>query len=211
MHEYITNAEPSKPAPGLEGAILAGGKSRRMGWEKLLLPFGEGTVLDAISAALSPLVERVRLIGRAPAAGLPTSQPDVHPGLGPLSGIHAALATSKREAVLVVACDMPFVTTAFLQGLVRALTAEDDAVMPSPGGEPVPVCALYRVRCLEAAARRLERGDLAARDFARSIKCRFLGDREIARIDPGGRALLNLNTPADYEKALDILRNESKT
>jgi molybdopterin-guanine dinucleotide biosynthesis protein A len=184
-----------------------------MGRDKLLLPLGEGTMLETVFGALLPLVERLRLIGRESVPGLPLEavQPDIHPGLGPLSGIHAALATANADRVLVVACDLPFVTTVFLRGLVEALSPDLDAVVPCPGGQPVAVCALYRVTCLEAVAARIERRELAASDFARSLRARFLGDSDLSRLDPSGRCLLNLNTPLDYEKARESLRNESKT
>ncbi|MGH9389302.1 MAG: molybdenum cofactor guanylyltransferase [Vicinamibacteria bacterium] len=213
MDEYITVASAPKPGAGVEGAILAGGTSRRMGRDKLVLPFGSGTVLQAISEALLPLVERLRLIGRDSTPGLPfpASQPDIHPGLGPLSGIHAALATAEADRVLVVACDLPFVTTAFLRGLVEGLSPSLDAVVPCPGGQAVAVCALYRVTCLEGLAGRLERRELGASDFAKSLNARFLDDRDLTSLDPSGHCLLNLNPPLDYEKAREILRNESKT
>jgi len=213
LNEYITAAPAPKPGVGVEGAILAGGGSRRMGRDKLLLPFGEGTVLEAISRALLPVVERLRLIGRAPEPGLPLpdAEPDLHPGLGPLSGIHTALATAEADLVLVVACDLPFVTTAFLRGLLDELSPSLQAVVPCPGGVPVAVCALYSVTCLDELAGRLERRELAASDFAKSLRARFLDDHDLSRLDPSGRCLLNLNTPLDYERAREILRNESKT
>ena len=213
MDEYITVASAPKPGAAVEGAILAGGKSRRMGREKLLLPFRGATVIQTISGALVPLVGRLRLIGREPIPGLPllTAQPDLHPGLGPLSGIHAALETAEADRVLVVACDLPFVTTSFLRGLIEALSPELDAVVPCPGGEPVAVCALYRVTCLGSLSPRLERRELAASAFAKSLRARFLDDRDLSRLDPSGRCLLNLNTPLDYAKAREILENESKT
>ncbi len=213
MDEYITAASSPKPGAAVEGAILAGGKSRRMGREKLLLPFRGATVIQIVCDALLPVVERLRLIGREPIPGLPRlpAQPDLHPGLGPLSGIHAALATAEADRVLVVACDLPFVTTAFLRGLLEALAPDIDAVVPCPGGEPVAVCALYRVACLGELSRRLERRELAAHAFASALRARFLDDRDLSRLDPSGTCLLNLNTPLDYQKAQEILRNESKT
>jgi molybdopterin-guanine dinucleotide biosynthesis protein A len=211
LPEYITIPGASKSRPELEGAVLAGGKSRRMGQDKLFLRLGAGTVLDAVCSALKPLVDRMRLVGREPQPGLLPSQPDLLPGLGPLSGIHAALATADADRVLVVACDLPFVTTRFLRGLVEAMPPDADAVVPSPGGEPVAVCALYRVHCFAALESRLERRELTARDFAKSLNARFLDDQEISALDPSGRCLVNLNTPEDYERARTILRNESIT
>ncbi len=184
-----------------------------MGRDKLLLPFGGRTLLQALSAAVLPLVDRLRLIGREPAADapFPACQPDLHPGLGPLSGIHAALATAEADRVLVVPCDLPFLTTAFLRGLTEALSPEHEAVVPCPGGEPVAVCALYRVSCLASVATRLECGELRAGDFAKSLRARFLDDSDLRKLDASGRCLWNLNTPSDYENAKEILSNESNT
>jgi molybdopterin-guanine dinucleotide biosynthesis protein A len=213
LHEYITIPGGSQPGTDVEGAILAGGDSRRMGRDKALLPIGGRTLLEAVAEALAPVVGRIRIIGRGLAPELPLvgAQPDLYPGRGPLSGIHAALATAEAERVLVVACDLPFVTTAFLRGLVEALSPEWDAVVPCPGRNPVAVCAVYRITCLKNVEERIARGELAARDFARSLNARFLDDADLERLDPSGRCLLNLNTPLDYEKAAAMLGNESKT
>jgi molybdopterin-guanine dinucleotide biosynthesis protein A len=110
-----------------------------------------------------------------------------------------------------VACDLPFVTTAFLRGLVERISPDREAVVPCPGGEPVAVCAVYRVAGLGNLEQRLARRELAARDFARSLNARFLDDCDLRKLDPTGRCLLNLNTPLDYEKACEILENESKS
>jgi molybdenum cofactor guanylyltransferase len=211
LDEYITTAFSPKPGAAVEGAILAGGGSRRMGRDKLFLRFGDKTALELVSDAIRPLVGRLRLIGREPAPDLPAAEPDIHPGLGPLSGIETALATSSADRILVVACDLPLVTTPFLRGLVEALSTEHDAVVPSPGGEPIPVCAVYRVGCLEGVTLRLARRELSAQAFVRSLKTRFLDDLDLARLDPSRRCLFNLNTPQDLDRARAILRNESKT
>ncbi|HJS74040.1 MAG TPA: molybdenum cofactor guanylyltransferase [Vicinamibacteria bacterium] len=211
MDEYITTLGGSKPGAGLEGAILAGGASRRMGQDKLFLRFGAKTALERISEAMQPLVGRLRVVGRAASAEIPQAQADLYPGLGPLAGIHAALATAVEDRVLVVACDFPLVTTAFLRGLAGALSPEYEAVVPCPGGVPLAVCAVYRVSCAAEAGARLERRDLAARDFARSLDARYLDDQELRHFDPVGSCLLNVNTAQDFERVRAILGNESKT
>jgi molybdopterin-guanine dinucleotide biosynthesis protein A len=209
LHEYITNSEAPKPERDLEGAILAGGKSRRMGRDKALLPIGGRTFVEAIADALRPLVSRVRIVGHEPVFGLP-AQADLRPGLGPLSGIQAALATAEASRVLVVACDLPLITTFFLRGLVSELAPELDAVVPCPGGTPVAVCALYRTTCLGDVEQRLARGDCAAREFAKTLNARFLDDADLERLDPSGRCLLNFNTLQDHERLRRLLDNESK-
>jgi molybdopterin-guanine dinucleotide biosynthesis protein A len=186
-----------------------------MGRDKALLSFGKNTILEAISEALGPLVRRIRVIGRGPVTGLATGAieglPDLRPGLGPLSGIHTALATASAEVVLVAGCDYPFVTTPFLEGLLGALSAEVDAVIPCPGGIPVAVCGAYRVRCLDHLESRLDAGELSVGNFALSIPSLCLDDEALSALDPSGRSLFNVNTPEDYAQALQMLESESTT
>jgi molybdenum cofactor guanylyltransferase len=185
-----------------------------MGRDKALLHLGGRRLLDRVRDALTPVVERVRVMG-APAprrAGSDISaegpefrdfeaQPDLHPGLGPLSGIHAALKTTEFQAVLVVACDLPFVTTAFLRGLADRLGPADQAVVPVTPSGPVPVCAVYRVTALAALEARIARGELSARDFAASLDARIVEGEELSALDPERLCLLNVNTPEDYDAA----------
>jgi molybdopterin-guanine dinucleotide biosynthesis protein A len=127
-------------------------------------------------------------------------QRDLRPHSGPLGGIHTALSRAERDVVLVVACDLPFLTRKFLQGLA-ALLSGYDAVVPRPGGLPVPVCAFYSTRCLSAVETRLDAGDLKAADFLDDLAVRWVEGQELDRLDPNGTALLNLNTPEDVERA----------
>jgi molybdopterin-guanine dinucleotide biosynthesis protein A len=212
LTEYSTFSGRNR---NVEGAVLAGGKSVRMGRDKALLSFGRSTILETIFEALRPLVHRIRVIGRGPVSGLALGaiegQPDLRPGLGPLSGIHAALASASAEVVVVAGCDYPFVTTAFLEGLLRALTPEFDAVVPCPGGIPVAVCGVYRARCLGQLERRLDARQLSAGDFARSLRSRLLDETDLRALDASGRSLFNVNTPEDYAEALQMLESEGST
>lgn len=188
----------------VEGAILAGGQSRRMGRDKALLTLGGRTLLERAVTSLLAVTPRVRIVGRAYELATPSGPvailPDRKPGLGPLSGVHAALAAMESEAVLVLACDLPFVTPQFLRGLVEALTSDVEAVVPRPASGTVPVCAVYRRSCLAAVEARLARGELAARGFAESIRARYLDDAALALLDPAGVCLINVNTREDYER-----------
>jgi len=198
----------------LEGAILIGGRSRRMGRDKSGLIVGGRPMLERIVDAVSPVVERLRLVGsnQKDAEGVSRTittayeqQPDLEPGLGPLAGIHAALATSRAPAVLVVACDLPFVTERFLRGLCAALPASYDAVVPKDvSGRPVAVCAVYRTSCLSPLERRLKQRELAARDFVASVRTHYLEGETLRALDPKGLCLKNINTPADLEEAQRI-------
>lgn len=194
----------------LEGAILAGGKSERMGRDKSTLSLGGRPVVRRIGDAMSTLVTRVRVIGVArPLSGY-AAQPDLRGGKGPLSGIHAALATAIAPAVIVVACDLPFVTTRFLRGLAERLEDGVDAVVPRASGRPVPVCAVYRTSCLATLEARLDGNELTAHRFVEALSARYVDDATLAELDPEGRCLKNVNTPRDYAEASRIAADERR-
>ena len=197
----------------LEGAVLVGGQSRRMGRHKSGLVFGDRTVLERVVLALRPLVERLHLVGHIRPDLIPDTLadtgllPDRLPGLGPLSGIHTALVGTESP-VIVVACDMPFLTTSFLAGLAERLDSDFDAVVPESSWGPVAVCAVYRHRCLPMLEEQLSKSALSAQDFTRTLETRWVRNEELKQLDPAGRCLMNLNKPEDYEAALAIVESE---
>src|SRR2546429_7170548 len=138
------------------GFVLAGGRSSRMGQDKALLPFKGRTLLEHVAGEVHGAAGNVTLVGDASRytyLGYPVIE-DIVPACGPLSGIHAALTHSTAEWNLVVACDMPEVTAAFLGMMVeRAAAGSADAVLPAgPSGLPEPLCAAYHRPSLKAVA-----------------------------------------------------------
>ena len=125
-------------------AILAGGRARRFGGRpKLLLPLGDRRIVDRLLAVLRAVVDQVFIVAndRATYAGLGVSvHPDVLGGAGPLGGVHAALRRSRSSRTLVVAGDMPFLNTAFLDHLWRAGRAAE-VTIPRPDDGYQPLCA----------------------------------------------------------------------
>jgi molybdopterin-guanine dinucleotide biosynthesis protein A len=177
-----------------------------MGSDKALLSLGGRTIIETLVETLRGDYAPVRIIANAtePLARLGLAvHSDLRPGSGPLGGIHTALATASHEVVLVTACDLPFIHRDFLRGLA-GLLAGHDAVVPRYEGRPLPVCAFYSVSCVPALEARLDRDQLKAADFLDDVAVRWVEDEELARLDPEGVALFNLNTPEDYRRAQEI-------
>jgi molybdopterin-guanine dinucleotide biosynthesis protein A len=136
----------------VEGAVLVGGASSRMGRDKATLPY-EGEALALRSArALSACVARVRLVARPgalPELGFACIE-DRHPERAPLVGVHAALAACEASAVLVAACDLPDVDPRVLLALLALglVAAGADVVAPLGPRGPEPLLAIYRPRLL---------------------------------------------------------------
>jgi molybdopterin-guanine dinucleotide biosynthesis protein A len=185
-------------------AILVGGQAQRFGGvDKSLLTIAGRTVLDRQLEALHGVVDRVFLVdGEATRASARTGIEtvfDIRPGCGSLGGIFTAL-TSARGPVLVVACDMPFLTTAFLVNVCDALAGVDVALPRTEDGLH-PLCAAYSPVCLGPMARHLDEGRYKVADAIRGLRLREIGPDEIAPFDPDGLLLTNLNTPDDLARA----------
>jgi len=132
----------SPAAGGPLGAILAGGRSRRMGSDKALVSVGGVPMIERVAAALQVVVDEMVIVGREePLAGIPAI-PDLSPRpRGPLAGLVTALQHAAGRPVLLVAVDQPLVQAATLQGLVNLL--DQEAVVPVDGGFRQSTCAAY--------------------------------------------------------------------
>ena len=189
----------------VEGFILVGGQSRRMGRDKADLPLHGQTLPARIAEALSGVASRVFLVGARkehPELNL-RNVPDVHEAWGALGGIHAALTESKTDWIVVVACDLPFVTRELFEKLTRLISDVVDAIVPlQADGRPQPVCALYRRdTCLPEIERLIVAGEHSPRALLRNVRTRFVEFAEVSDLPHAHRFFFNVNTPADYAEA----------
>src|SRR5438876_823410 len=111
------------PNAELTGAVLAGGESRRMGRDKAALVIGEQLLwqrqVKLLRDAGAGTVGVVRRPGQ-PALDLPADIPlwqDAVSGIGPLAGVHAALAACSTGWLAIVATDMPRLESGWFQWL----------------------------------------------------------------------------------------------
>ncbi len=181
------------------GAILIGGQSRRMGYRpKGLLPIQGCPAVEHIAHALSPISEEVVLIGNQAAYdGLPWRRlPDCQPGLGPVGGILTALRHAGVGYCAIVACDMPFVSTALFEYLCRHCH-NADVVVPAEKGHAQPLCALWHARIYKQLDILVQQGHRAIKHLLTCLqRIRYV---EITNQPFYHPALLsNLNTPADW-------------
>jgi len=153
-----------------------------------------------LARRLSQLCEEVWLVGGDPPDDAPGCRIPDPPGPAcALRGIVAALAAARSERVLVLATDLPLVSDALLLALVAA--PEADAVAPrTPDGRHALCALLRRERALAVASERLAAGELALHGFFAALAPRWLEGAELARLDPDGMALANLNTPEDLAR-----------
>jgi molybdopterin-guanine dinucleotide biosynthesis protein A len=184
-------------------AILAGGRARRLGGrDKSQLVIDGRTILDRQLHVLHRIADRVVIVANEPARfaglGVPVFG-DLVPDAGALGGIYTALALA-NDPVLVVACDMPYLTAPFLTRVMGA--AHDvDIVVPRAADGYHPLCACYGQACVDPIRQRLDAGVLKVLDLFDDVHVRTIDPVEIAAFDPDGLLLLNINTPDDLARA----------
>ncbi|MFY9618286.1 MAG: molybdenum cofactor guanylyltransferase [Pyrinomonadaceae bacterium] len=193
----------------VQGFILVGGASRRMGQDKAQMRLGPETMLERLAAQLAPVTSSVTLVGNPQAYvghSLPTI-PDVYEKWGALGGIHAALSAAKTDWIIVIACDLPFVTRSLFDRL-KSFADESpneviDSIVPiQPDGRPQPVCALYRREaCLPEIERLVSAGEHTPRALLANVRTRFVQFPELGDLPGAENFFLNLNTPGDFERA----------
>jgi len=121
-------------------------------------------------------------------------------GEGPMAGIRSALAAHPKVAWLVLACDLPYLSDAALDHLLRQrdATAFATAYKSAHDGLPEPLCAIWEPSAAEALADFQTGGGQCPRKFL--IRC---GARLLEPQDT--RALENVNTPEEYRQAIATL------
>lgn len=187
------------PEP-LSGAILVGGRSRRMGSDKALLRSDGEPLVARLVTILGAACDEVLLVGGDPTRftdlGLAASwAPDAQEGVGPLGGILGALESARYEACLTVACDMPFIT----RELVAAMAAQprDYRALAYTTDDLEPLLAIYTRACRAPLRAAIAERDLAARRFLDRIGAQSLPVEVLDLIDPDRRCATNINTPDD--------------
>ncbi|MFY9801782.1 MAG: molybdenum cofactor guanylyltransferase [Candidatus Acidiferrales bacterium] len=198
----------------IAGFILGGGESSRMGVDKGLLEIA-GVALILRTARLVELVAQSTRVVGAPelygGLGLRAIADD-WPGCGPLGGIATALRASETEWNLIVACDLPYLTRAWLEFLARrARESAADAVVPMNERGAEPLCAMYRSRGAAAIREALEKGTRKVTEGLGRVRVEYLEPAEWKSFDSEGLLFKNMNTPADYEEAKTRLAVRAKS
>jgi len=199
----------------ISGIILAGGRSSRLGKDKVFEVIGKETLIEravrqlaeldeldelivVTSERVAPLLDAFRLRARI--------VKDVHIGQGPMGGLHAGLLAAGNDYSLVVACDLPFLNQDLLRYMI-GLRRGYDMVVPRVSGMIEPLHAVYSKSCLPAIERRLNEGRSMVYSLLEGVRVRFVEQEEVEKFDPKRLSFFNINSTADVEKARAMARD----
>lgn len=197
----------------IDGFVLTGGASSRMGTDKAHLKIDGVSLADRALKTLASVCHNVQSVGNG-SDGDRLSLPDLKVlpdgDRAAIVGVHSALTYSKSEWTAILACDLPFASTKLFEFLISLTTAASDstaAIVPvQEDGKWQPLCALYRTHtCLPAVESAIDRGDLGLFRLLENIETHFTEYRMFQHLRGAENFFLNLNTNADLERARGIL------
>jgi molybdopterin-guanine dinucleotide biosynthesis protein A len=185
--------------------ILAGGKSTRMGADKAFVILDDHTLLARALELARSVTCDVRIVGDATkfAAFAPVVE-DIFPNCGPLGGIHAALHSSPTELNLILAVDVPFVSSALLRYLIERArkSASATVTVAHSGGNWQPLCAIYRRNFADAAENSLRVGHYKIDELFAATNTRKITEEELEAAGFPPNLFRNLNTREELAEAI---------
>lgn len=187
--------------------ILAGGKSLRLGHDKVLETIGNKSLLEQAVSSVDSLSREIVIV-TAGERTLPQFTgyqklkvvSDILPGRGSLGGIYTGLVTSGSFYNLVIACDMPFLNKSLLSYMIE-VSKGFDFVIPRVNDQFEPLHAVYSKNCVAPAELILKQGRKVIIELFDFVKVRYLEAEEIDRFDPRHLSFFNINTREDMASA----------
>ncbi len=199
----------------IAGIVLCGGKSRRMGLSKALLPFGKETMLQRVVRIMSEVTKPIAVV-KADNQSLPVLPDDIlitqdrSPGQGPLEGIRMGLAAVEQfpekdapvtQAAYVTSCDVPLLQPAWVSAVADRLGDADAAVVVEDGFRH-PLAAVYRTSLIPVIDSLLDADKRRPLFLFDLIDTVTVSTQDLLGADPHLSSLININEPDDYLAAL---------
>jgi molybdopterin-guanine dinucleotide biosynthesis protein A len=185
------------------GIILSGGKSSRMGQDKGLMELKGKPMIQYVIDQLSPVCRQILIganHGEYKKFGYPVVQ-DIIKDIGPAGGIISCLRHSLHHKNMVLACDLPFISSEFLIRLLE-LSSNYDITVPDTGHSIQPLCGIYDICIQEKLKILVGQGEYSMRRLLRHFSINVVRQEQVPDID-FNQVLLNINTRNDLGQYQD--------
>ncbi len=190
----------------VNGYILAGGKSSRMGQDKGLMLFNQKPLVQYVLQSLQTVVNKVIIVANNPAYqqfGCEVIE-DNRKGIGPAGGIFTAFNHSATEWNFIVGCDMPFISAPAIEYILH-YPSKAQIVIPIYQGKPQPLFGKYATSCKEQWGLLLEQNILKLQLLVAHFQTDTINVNPHPLFqDP---FFTNINSGNDVENALKLINN----
>lgn len=178
--------------------ILAGGKSRRMGFDKQLIKIQGEYIVDHIGKKLKNHFEEIIVVTNTPELYDKNKYKlvkDIYLGYGPLAGIHIGLLNSNSEGAYVTACDMPYICDKYIKYLKKLY--EDNkplGIVSEKNGYIEPMAGVYSKELLLKLEEKLEKKDLKIKTLIKEENFLIIPEEKILEFEKEIKIFSNINT-----------------
>jgi molybdopterin-guanine dinucleotide biosynthesis protein A len=207
----------------IDAYILIGGRSSRLGQDKAVVDLGGRSLaqraFETVSSALPE--NRVTFVAANEAQFAIEAIIaggrfifDLLPNLGPISGIHAALADTQKPWIFILACDYPFVSAELIRRLAESRSDANDAVVPEQSdGRLQPLCAFYRTEAARPVIREIidrPRIPPPMSEIVQKLRPRVVTFSEYGHVVVSDAIFTNINTPENLKDALRAIEEDGR-
>jgi molybdopterin-guanine dinucleotide biosynthesis protein A len=193
----------------MTGIILAGGKSRRMKKNKLLLKINKNLVIETIVEKLKSVFDDVFIICNSfPGCRFSGVRlvKDMVSEKGPLGGIYTGLSVSQSKYNFICGCDMPFLNIDFIQYMIGKKT-DYNILIPKYGDSFEPLHAVYSKSIIPVIKEKIEQGDCSIQSIFPKVKVKYITEKEMEKFGNWQEFFFNINTPFHLKNARRIANN----
>lgn len=195
--------------------LLAGGKSKRMGEDKIFLPYHHMPLIQWMIERLLQSAFDVTLLSSAANHQkiqniLPNAlrkqiliHEDVYPEKGPIGGIYSGLFYSLEPRVFVLAVDLPFFVPELMKDMERAFR-DDTLLIPETEKGFEPLFAMYPKSSESVFLKMIIEDNLKISNSYKLIPTAFYTQNQITKFDPTYQSFTNINTKEDYEEIIRL-------
>lgn len=182
-------------------AILCGGKSRRMGFDKAFIQINEQYLMYETIQTLSQIFQKILLITdniekfeNIKVFNNYDIIQDIYIHKGPLAAISTALSYSPSEYTFCMACDMPQPNIKLIQNMYT-LVPNNQVVLCGYKNQIHPLFAFYHQSCLEVFKKSIQENNLKIRNSFNQLQVSIYWMNKLEN-----ESILNMNTPEELNK-----------
>ena len=186
----------------VNGYILAGGKSSRMGTDKGLLLFEGKPMIQYVIEQMQPIFDKLVIVSNNPEYekfGLEVI-PDLIKDIGPAGGIYTALHHSEAKLNFMVSCDMPFLTKEAIAFIVKNAD-ENQIVLLENQGKLEPLFGIYTRDCKAVWLQLIQQKKVKLQEMVSHFKLKIIPIENNEIFAPS--FFKNIHTKEDFNNALN--------
>lgn len=182
-------------------AILCGGKSSRMGFDKSEIRVNGKLLIEIIGEQLEQVFDNIILISddkdKFKNLRYKVVQ-DIVPGAGPMGGIYTALNYSTTQFVFITACDMPFINLNYIKYMMSCIKAQSfQGIVSYKGGYVEPLYSFYSKKMVNSIKNELDNDNFKLLQVIKNCNFYYVNDEKVREYSKDMSIFTNLNYKSD--------------